>query len=161
MIRRLVHRGRATGPPRIRRTRGGERGLTLVDLLAGLAIAMVVLGGVLTTISSTTKLRRVDDELALAFVACRTQLEELRNAPFNTLAGMHGTRFSVRVAGSAVGELRAAPGVPPDQPGLISVTVYATSGSEVVYRVRASVTWSGVSGVRTFSMETLITNRRS
>jgi type II secretory pathway pseudopilin PulG len=137
------------------RRRGHAGGFTLVELMGGLVIAFIALTGIFLTTMSVSRLRRVDEDLNLAFAACRTKLEELRAMSFAALPSQHNTGFAVDVDRNGRPELKAAPGDLDGLPGLISVSTEASSSVKVL------VHWIGVSGVRTFSLECLMSNRRA
>jgi type II secretory pathway pseudopilin PulG len=147
------------GRPRTRRA--VTAGFTLVELMGGVVIAFIALTGIFLTTMSVSQLRRVDEDLNLAFAACRTRLEEIRAMPFPSLPGQHNTGFAVDVDRNGNPELKAPPGDADGLPGRVLVTTEATAGTSVLYRVKVIVNWIGVSGVRTFSLESLVGNRRA
>ena len=147
---RRAHGARAPG-------RSGQRGFSLVELMVGMVASVVAIEAALSMTVYHSKLRRVDEEVQLALVACRNNLEELRSLPFASLLAKNGVGFDVAGKnGAASGGLRAVPGDPDGLPGQFTVTVDQTSGTETVYRVQATVTWTGVTRRQTFSLETLV-----
>jgi hypothetical protein len=113
------------------------------------------------SISTTTNLRRANQEQSSALQACSDQLERLRSLHFVELDAQDGVGFAVDASGTGRVELRAPPGDADGLPGLISVKTVASSGAESLRSVRAIVRWVGSSGTRTFSLDCLMTNRRS
>jgi type II secretory pathway pseudopilin PulG len=146
---------------RLRRGRRSAGGFTLVELMSGVVIAFIALTGIFLTTMSVSQLRRVDEDLNVAFAACRTRLEELRAISFSTLLAQNNTGFAVDVDRNGRPELQAPPGDTDGLPGRVLVTTEATSGTTLLYRVKVIVNWIGVSGVRTFSLESLMANRRA
>jgi hypothetical protein len=136
-----------------------DRGFALVDLIGGLSILLVAIGGVYGMAVQGANERRIAAQECIAFEGCRIKLEELRTLPIAALPGEDGTRFDVDVDGNGQSDLEPTADNPTGMPGLVRVTVAESSGGEAIYRVRADITWEGMTGRRTLGLETLITNR--
>ena len=140
--------------------RSPEKGASLVELLVGTVAIVVVLGATISTTVQSSKLRKDDTELRLAFAAAKNNIEELRTIPFAELPGMHERGFDVPAVNGAAGGLRAQPDDDDGLPGFISVAVDAEGAGETIYAVRVTVSWVGASGKRTFALETLMAQRK-
>lgn len=134
-------------------------GFALVDLIGGLSILLIAIGGVYGMALQGANERRSSAQECLAFEACRIKLEELRATPFALLPAEDGTRFDVDIDGNGVGDLTPVPGNTSGMPGEVRVTTETSSGGETIYRVRVEVAWDGLVGTRTRALETLMTNR--
>ncbi len=135
-------------------------GFSLVELMLGVVASVLVIGATLSMTLHVAKLRRVDQEIHLALVACRNNLEEPRSVPFSTLPTMNGVGFDVPGKNGAPGGLNAVPGDPDGLPGQFAVTVDQTTGGETMYLVKATVTWSGSLRRQSFELETLMGPRQ-
>ena len=135
-------------------------GFSLVELMLGVVMSVLVIGATLSMSLHVAKLRRVDQEINLALVACRNNLEELRSVPFSTLPTMNGVGFDVAGKNGAPGGLKAVPGDADGLPGQFTVTVDQTTGAETIYLVKATVTWSGSSKRQRFELETMMRERQ-
>ena len=133
-----------------------EQGFSLIELMVGMVASVVVVGSMLSMTIQHAKLRKVDEEIHLALVACRNNLEELRSIPFAGLLSMNGVDFDVPGKNGAPGGLNAVPGDPDGLPGQFTVTVDQTTGGETIYLATATVTWSGSLGRQSFELETLV-----
>ena len=65
-----------------------ERGFSLVELMIGMVASVLVIGSLLSMTTQQANLRKVDQEIHLALLACRNNLEELRSLPIATLPAM-------------------------------------------------------------------------
>ena len=137
-----------------------ESGTALLELLTGASIAMVVLTSLMMTMASQTRLRRVSEEQNFAMVACRNNLETIRDLPFASILAVNNTGFDVPDFGGTAGALRAVPGDSDGLPGQILVTVDQTSAGETIYLVRMVVLWQGISGRQRFEMKSLVADRK-
>ena len=142
--------------PAQERTRSGEEGFYLVEIIIGMVVAVIVIGAALSMTIQLAKQRKIDQETHLALVACRNNIEEIRSIPFADLPALNGAGFDVQSKDGAPGGLNALPGDPDGLPGQLTVTVDQTIGSENIYLVRATVTWTGTLRRQSFNMETLI-----
>ena len=133
-----------------------EGGFSIVELMIGMVASVIVIGSTLSMTVQHAKLRKVDQEIELALVACRNHLEELRSIPFSTLSSMNGVDFDVEGRNGAPGGLAAVPGDPDGLPGQFAVTVDKTLGGKTIYLVRATVTWSGALQRQSLELETLM-----
>jgi hypothetical protein len=134
-------------------------GFSLIDLVGGVVLAVIALGGVITTTIAASKMRRVDQELVLAHQACRSQLEAIADMTGAQIAAQHGATFAVDGDADGTNDLTPASGA--TQPGSVTVAVAENGGPGVVlYRVTVLVRWTGANGVRSYSMTALKTPRR-
>jgi hypothetical protein len=145
-------------PLAAQRSRAG--GFCLPELLVGVVVAVLGLGGALMATVAAARLRRADQELTLAFHACRKRIEELRDVPYASLVAQHGTGFAVDLDGDGHPDLRPVPSDADGLPGAVTVTVHEVSGQNTIYRVEVTVRWEGMQGVRLTSLASLIGNRR-
>ena len=116
---------------------------------------------ILSVVLQSSKTRRLDSEINLAFVACRNNLDELRSIPFAQLAAMDGQGFDVPGVNGSPGGLQPVPGDPDGLPGQFTVVVDKTGGGKTLYRVSATVIWTGVLRRKQFVLETLIGERKT
>lgn len=123
------------------------------------AAAILILGSV-TAVTQHAAQRRVHGEQILAMTTCRNVLEQLRSLPVTELPALHGTGFDVPGPDGQPGGLLCVPGDSDGLPGTIEVTVNRSSGSVVLYHVRALVRWQGTTRNGTFAMDTLMGERR-
>ena len=130
-----------------RRHGRGQRGSTLVELMIGAILAGQ--GG--------ARPRGGQLELDLALNAARKKIEDLRALPIAEVPAQDGKGFAVS---GPTGSLRAKPDDADGLPGRVRVEVAESVGAETLYRITASVDWTGVSKERTFSLVSLIGDRR-
>jgi hypothetical protein len=135
-------------------------GSSLVELMIGMTLMVI---GLLATTSlgvQAARMRQIDEQLAAAAAACRTNLEELRGMPIAMLPGLDGTGFDVPAAdGSPLG-LRAVDGDSDGLTGEIHVTVEQSNAVATLYRVLLRVRWIGPVGAEDFELTTLVGDRR-
>jgi hypothetical protein len=134
--------------------------MSLVELMMMLSFAVLLLLGAVSGVLSHSAQRRIHGEKILAMAACRNTLETLRGVDFATLTSYHGTGFDVPGQNGEPGGLNAVPGDADGLPGEITVTQYLSQGGHVLYQVRTTVRWMGATRGGSFSMETLIGDRR-
>lgn len=139
--------------------RDGQGGFTLLEFMFGMLIAILGLGGVLLLTIANARMRRVDQETAIAATAMRQKLEELRAATFASLPARNGEGFMIDLQSDGRPDLQPVPGDADGLPGSIAIATEATSGTETLYRVTVSVLWRGVAGNRHVALQTLVANR--
>ncbi len=144
----------------LRKTSRRSAGSTLVEVLGGAVIVAIAIPGILYTTVQVAMLRRADEERNMAMVGCQGKIEDLRDLPPAGLAACHGSGFAVDVDQDSVNDLAPLPNDPDGLPGELSIVVEEATSEKVLYRVRATVRWSGQSGARAFWLETLMTDRR-
>ena len=133
-------------------------GFSLIDLVGGVVLAVIALGGVITTTIAASKLRRVDQELVLAHQACRSQLEAIADMTGAQMAAQHGATFAVDGDADGTNDLTPAAGT---LPGSVTIAVAESDvAGNVLYRITVLVRWTGANGVRTYSLTALKTPRR-
>ena len=126
--------------------RDGQRGFSLVELMIGAVVMVVGLFGVMTSCIRLHSLQRLDGELAIAYAACRENLEELRSVPISGLLALDGTGFDVYASTDRMPTLRPVPGDADALPGEIRVALDDASAGFELYRIEVAVTWRGNSG---------------
>jgi prepilin-type N-terminal cleavage/methylation domain-containing protein len=133
-------------------------GFTLVELMMAVSIALLCLSGIFMTTTMATKNRQAERDRQLAMAACELRMEQLRAMTFAQLPGQNNLRFQVDLDNDSRPDLRTVAGTP--LPGVVTVTTQSSSGTLRLYRVRTSVRWQSVTGIRTVSLESFIGNRR-
>ena len=141
--------------------RADESGVSMVELLTGMVIAVVLIGAALIGVTQHQSQRRVHGEQILAMSACRNMLETLRSVDMATLPTLNGQGFEV------IGQNGEARGLTPLQgdadgmAGEIQVTAHARSQtSNPLYVVTARVRWRGATRGGNFAMQTRMGERR-
>ena len=137
-----------------------EKGSTMIELMVMLSTAVIVLLATLSGVVQHGRQRRANAELSLAMGACRNTLEELRSVDFSTLPSVNGQGFDVPAFDGSPSGLPPAEGDLDGLPGLITITVEETDGTDTLYRVRAAVEWKGINPNRRFVLETLFADRQ-
>lgn len=144
-----------------------DSGATLIELAAGLAIVLMLLGGALGGVASHQAQRRMHGERILAMAACRNTLETLRSVNILDLPTYDGRGFDVPGQNGQSLGLPPLEGDPDGLPGEIAVAQFLPApptavlpGDAVVYRVTATVRWRGATRGGVFRMETLMGERR-
>lgn len=135
-------------------------GFSLVELMTGAVCTVLFLGATMSLVTQNGRQRQLNREISLASNAAFDCLETLRNLDIAALPAQDGVGFDVPAETGTPGGLNPAPGDADGLCGSFDVSIAQSSGSLVLYRVTAQVTWSGVSGVRTFSFQTLMGDRR-
>lgn len=125
-----------------------ERGFMLLELTFAAAIALVVIGALVSTLARQGSHRRANLETTLATNAIVDVFARLRAAPAATLPGYDGVGFPVADQLGHPSGLAAVPGDPDGLPGRISVITTLVAGSATLYRVEISVDWMGAGGRR-------------
>lgn len=133
-----------------------ESGASLTELMIGLLICVFVVGAALAMTVHQSKLRKTDQELHLAMLACRNSLEELRSVDFASLPSMDGVGFDVPGVDGQAGGLTPVAGDPDGLVGVFSVVVDKTVGSATLYRVTARAEWTGSLDREVFELYTLM-----
>lgn len=143
------------------RARARESGVSMVELLTGMTIAVLLIGGAMMGVVQHQAQRRTHGERILAMSACRNALETLRAVEIADLPAYDGTGFDVPGQnGQAVG-LTPVAGDADGLPGEITVTAHARSQtSNPLYVVTTRIRWRGATRGGEFSMCTLMGERR-
>lgn len=150
------------------KARGQEAGVSMVELLTGMTISVLLIGGALMGVVQHQAQRRIHGEKILAMSACRNVLEVLRAVEINDLPAYDGAGFDVpgqngqvtTVAGQTAG-LTVLAGDADGLPGELSVVAHARSQpSNPLYVVTARIRWRGATRGGDFSMCTLMGERR-
>ncbi len=127
--------------------------------MLGTLAVIVCLGAVITLCLQMGRVRMVDEELNLAYMACINSLEDIRSLPISAIAALDGASFDVPALNGAPNGLTPVPGDPDGLPGQFIVVVDSTGGGTTLYHVTAEVQWVGSSGRQEFRLETLIGER--
>lgn len=141
--------------------RGGQDGVSLVELLTGVAVTILLVAGALTGVAAHQAQRRMHGEQILAMSACRNTLEMLRSVDIATLPSFHGQGFDVPGQNGQANGLNVLDGDPDGLTGEISVTAHPRSlPNNELYIVQTRVRWQGATRGGDFRMETLMGERR-
>jgi hypothetical protein len=153
-VESLVHNPADRGKGR------NESGVSLVEIMMGAACVVIFLGATLGLVNQHSHQRQLNREIALAANAAGDKIESLRNLDFTLMPAQNGTGFDVPSENGGPHGLNVVPGDADGLCGSLTVTVAQSLGTYVLYRVTAQIAWQGVSGVRTFSLQTLMGRRR-
>ncbi|MHC4515565.1 MAG: prepilin-type N-terminal cleavage/methylation domain-containing protein [Planctomycetota bacterium] len=137
-----------------------QQGSSLIELMVAAMISLVLVGAVLSTVIQQGHQRRATSESSLALSAALNNLEQLRTVPEATLPLMDGKGFDVPGSNGAPGGLQPVPGDFDGLPGQFTVLVDQSKGGVRLYRVVATVAWTGVSGRRTIRLQALMGERK-
>lgn len=149
-----------SGSTQEERSRDGQRGSSLIELMVVTVACVLVVGAALSMTTHQARQRKADQEVRLAMLACRNSLEELRSLPVPDLPTINGVGFDVPGKNGNPGGLTPVPGDKDGLPGEFRVVVDKTTGGKTLYRVTASVTWTGTSRTQTFQLQTMMGGRR-
>ena len=152
-VHRAMHR-EPTAPVDRKWTR--ESGASLTELMIGLLVCVFVVGSALAMTVHQARLRKADGELNLAMLACRNSLEELRSLDFLTLPSMDGVGFDVPGPNGEPLGLTPVAGDTDGLAGEFAITVDKTTGTAILYRVKAMVVWTGSLDRQTFELSTIM-----
>ena len=141
-------------------TKPHEEGFFLVELVLTTIILVASLLTIMTGVIRAEKLRRVDSEYKLAFVACRESIDELRLTEGTAIPGLNGAGFDVAGIDGSVASLRCVPGDPDQLPGQLEIVVDESNPWVTLYRVTATVNWIGVAGLQQLRIRTLLIERK-
>ncbi len=137
-----------------------SKGFALLELIVGTALVFTSIGAIVSLTLKHNKLRKLDSELNLALVACRSNLESLRTIDIASLAALNGTGFDVLDLNGNAGGLNPVSGDVDGLPGEWVVKLDKSSGGTKLYLVTARVVWTGVMTRQTFQLKTLIGERK-
>ena len=137
-----------------------DRGSAFFEILLAAVVGVVILGSVLTLTSSNGRRRQATIESSLALSAMLNSLEQVRTVPTAALPGLNGLGFDVPGTNGGPRGLSPIPNDPDGLPGQLEVTVDQSLPGANLYRVRARVAWTGVTGRRNLVLETLVGERR-
>ncbi len=137
-----------------------QKGSSLIELMIAASISLVLIGAVLSTVIQQGHQRQASAETSLALSAALNNLEQLRTVPEATLITLDGQGFDVPGSNGGFGGLTPQPGDLDGLPGQLSVIVDQFTGGVTLYRVVATVSWTGVSGRRQILLQTLMGERK-
>ena len=135
-----------------------QKGSSLIELMIAALVSLVLVGAVLSTVIQQGHQRQSTNETALALGAALNNLELLRTMDEATLPAMDGKEFDVPGSNGNPKGLTPQPGNL--LPGKLSVFVDQTTGGVTLYRVVATVSWTGVSGKRQIRLQALMGERK-
>ncbi len=139
---------------------GAERGSALLELMIGSILVFMTFLSVTIMMTSQGNLRRTSEEQSLAMIACRNNLESIRNVPLSELPALHEVGFDVPDLAGHPGVLQPLPGDADGLPGQFLISVDQTLAGETIYLVRMVVSWYGISGRQEFEVRSLVASRR-
>ena len=142
------------------RPRSEEDGFSLIDLMIGAIVGVILIGAVLTVIVHQGHLRKANTETSLALNACMNTIENMRALDSAGILAMNGTGFDVPGPNGEVNGLAAVAGDKDGLAGSVTVVTDQSSGSNVLYLVVCSVTWMGGNGRRSYSIQTVMGERK-
>ncbi len=137
-----------------------QKGTSLVEVMIAAVVSLVLVGAVLSTVIQQAHQRQTTSETSLALGAALNTLEQLRTIPETALPGLDGVGFPVPGSNGKPGGLTPQPGDPDGLPGQLAVFVDQTELGVTLYRVVATVAWTGVSGRRQIRLQSLIGERK-
>jgi len=137
-----------------------QAGTSLVEVMFAAVLVVTFVGALLTVVVRQGVHRQVNSETSLAMTAALDNLEKLRNVPFGTLLSLNASGFDVPGLNGQPNGLQPVPGDPDGLPGELTVIVDQPGPIATLYRVRATVLWTGISKVRRLHVETLIAERK-
>lgn len=124
-------------------------------------VSLVLVGAVLSTVIQQGHQRQSTSETSLALSAALNNLEQLRTVDEATLVSLDGTGFEIPGSnGAPAGGLTPQPGDFDGMPGQLSVIEDQKKGGVTLYRVVATVSWTGVSGKRQIRLQALMGERK-
>lgn len=113
----------------------------LLELLFAVALALIVVGAVVSAAAGQGTHRRTNLDTTLVTNAIMDVFARLRTLPFADLLSYHGSGFQVPDHLGRPAGLRPVPGDLDGLPGQIAVTIATQSGATILYRVEVSVAW--------------------
>jgi len=134
--------------------------MSLMEVMVGAVLVVVFLGAMLSLTVRQGSQRQLHHEMSLAIAAAIDNLEHVRSVPFITVPTLDGSGFDVPGSNGLAGGLKAQAGDADGLPGQLHVEIASSSGAYKLYRVTATVSWSGVNGNRTISLRTLLEDRK-
>ena len=138
-----------------------EGGFTLLELLIATIVTVTGLVTIMTGVVQVNKLKRLDEELTIAFIACRESLDELRSTPFANLPSLDGQGFDVPAMDGSASGLTCVPEDPDNLAGRFTVVIDKTAGGSTLYMVTTTVTWVGVRGRQEVKLQTIVGERKT
>ena len=145
--------------PSMLEERNKEAGGSLIELIIATSIALVLVSAVMHISVHSSKVRKADAEIHLAWSACRNVIEEVRTLPVSQILALNGTGFDVPGPNGETKGLNVVKSNTSGLTGVITAIVEVTAPLCTMYRVTATVNWTGVSGEQDFSLQTLVVKR--
>jgi prepilin-type N-terminal cleavage/methylation domain-containing protein len=148
--------------------RPGQDGFSLIELLCGIAVAVILICGAMVGVAQHQAQRRVHTEQVLAMSACRNTMELLRSVDIAALPGYNNTGFDVPGQNGQAHGLDALQGDLDGLPGEITVVVATdpvthlpmTNAWSTLYQVTTRVRWRGATRKGDFQMQCLMGERK-
>lgn len=140
--------------------RNRQEGTSLVELMLSMIVGLVLIGAVLSVVIQQSHLRQSNAESSLAVGAALNTLERLRTLDDATFPTLDGTGFDIPGLNGQPGGLQPVPGDLDGLPGHLSVLVEQTSGGATLYRVVATVSWTGAGGRKRINLQSFVGERK-
>ena len=138
-----------------------DAGFSLVELMIGMVICVMLVVGIMTGVVAHQAQRRVHGEQILAMSACRNVMETLRSVDIDALPTWDGHGFDIPGQNGQAQGLVPQAGDADGLAGRISITKHADwAVDNELYVVTTTVDWRGATRGATFSMTTLMGQRR-
>lgn len=137
-----------------------EAGASLIELMFATFASVVLVVAVMTAVTQQSNHRKSLTETSLATAAILNNLERARTLSEAEILALDGVGFDIPGTTGSTGGLDPVDGDADGLPGQLTVVVDQTSGSATLYRISASVVWTGVNGDRRITLQSLIGERR-
>lgn len=140
--------------------RSSERGSSLIEVMIAMTVSVIILGGLMSAVLRHGKLRQTHVERNAAISAALDTIEELRKVDIVDLPTLDGSGFDVLDANGNPGGLQPQATDADGLPGELRVVVDQTGAGKTVYRVTATVRWTGVNGNTRVAIDMLMGERK-
>jgi prepilin-type N-terminal cleavage/methylation domain-containing protein len=122
-----------------------QSGFTLVEIVSAVALLSIGLLAVLSASRAARDTQRRAVLLSLGRGIAQSKIEELRAAPFDSLAAMAGTTTD--------------PSLPRGNQIVVTLSKYPEATENNMYQATVVVSWAGEQGARSVRYDTLITRK--
>jgi type II secretory pathway pseudopilin PulG len=127
-----------------RPSRFGRRGMTLLEIIIGLGVAVVAILGIMSALVSASRMDEATSEQVRALNACRTTIEMMKQVPFAEIWRRYNSNAADDPGGAGTGPganfavtgLRAQTGDADGMPGQVQFPELAGNLSETVIEAR-------------------------
>ncbi len=176
-----MHNAKRDGPcppkpaSRLRSSRHGEGGLTLVELAIAMAVLAIALAGIIAAILNSMVATSLNRQLNVARNAAMGKIDEARARSYDAMKdaalnvggavylpqpppALPGTTPVGTQSFFEVADLAAPPGLPGTwRGGLGRITLDALAPNNEIMKIRVEITWQSERGVRRFDTTTIVT----